>query len=204
VDVAARAGWTAFDLAAACLEGGARVIQLRAKELAGAPFLELASRIHGLTSSAGGILVVNDRADIARLAGAEGVHVGQDDLSPSAARAIIGSDAVVGLSTHTEQQIGRAVLEPVSYVAIGPVFETSTKATGYAAVGLQAVKLAAALAVPRGLAVIAIGGITLGRMSEVLRAGATGVAVITDLLDGRNPKARVRAYVSEFAERGKV
>src|SRR5262245_56184605 len=204
VDVAARAGWTAFDLAAACLEEGAGVIQLRAKELAGAPFLELASRIHGLTSSAGGILVVNDRADIARLAGAEGVHVGQDDLSPAAARAIIGSDAVVGLSTHTEQQIGRAVLEPVSYVAIGPVFGTSTKATGYAAVGLQAVMLAATLAAPRGLEVIAIGGITLGRTRDVLRAGATGVAVIADLLEGNNPEARTRAYVSEFASRGKV
>jgi thiamine-phosphate pyrophosphorylase len=204
VDVAARAGWTPFDLAEACLEGGARVIQLRAKELAGAAFLELASRLHDLSSSAGGILVVNDRADIAKLAGAEGVHVGQDDLSPAAARAIVGRDAVVGLSTHTEQQIGRAVLEAISYVAIGPVFGTSTKATGYAAVGLEAVKLAATLAAPRGLEVIAIGGITLGRTREVLRAGATGVAVITDLLDGNDPKARTRSYVSEFASRGKV
>jgi thiamine-phosphate pyrophosphorylase len=204
VDVAARAGWTPFDLARACLKGGARVIQLRAKTLAGTTFLELASRLHDLTSSAGGILVVNDRADIARLARAEGVHVGQDDLSPAAARRIVGTDAVVGLSTHTEQQVGRAVLEPISYVAIGPVFGTSTKATGYAAVGLEAVKLAATLAAPHGLEVIAIGGITLGRTRDVLRAGATGVAVITDLLDGNDPEARTRAYVSEFASRGKV
>ena len=204
VDVAARARWTPVDLAKACLDGGARVIQLRAKTLAGAAFLELASRLHDLTSSAGGLLVVNDRADIARLAGAEGVHVGQDDLAPAAARAIVGTDAVVGLSTHTEQQIGRAVLELISYVAIGPVFETSTKATGYAAVGLEAVKLAASLAAPRGLEVIAIGGITLSRTRDVLRAGATGVAVITDLLEGNDPETRTRAYLSEFASRGKV
>jgi thiamine-phosphate pyrophosphorylase len=204
VDVAARAGWTPVDLATACLYGGARVIQLRAKTLTGAAFLELASRLHDLTLSAGGLLVVNDRADIARLAGAEGVHVGQDDLAPAAARAMVGTDAVVGLSTHTEQQIGRAVLEPISYVAIGPVFGTSTKATGYTAVGLEPVKLAATLAPPRGLDVIAIGGITLGRVRDVLRAGATGVAVITDLLEGNDPEARTRAYLSEFASRGKV
>src|SRR5262245_16120218 len=204
VEVAGRAGWTPVDLAKACLAGGARVIQLRAKGLAGAMWLELASRMHDLTLSAGGILIVNDRADIARLADAEGVHVGQDDLSPAAARAIVGTDAVVGLSTHTEEQIGRAVLEPISYVAIGPVFGTSTKATGYTAVGLEAVMLAATLAAPRGLEVIAIGGITLGRTRDVLRAGATGVAVIADLLEGNNPEARTRAYVSEFASRGKV
>jgi thiamine-phosphate pyrophosphorylase len=204
VEVAARAGWTPVDLATACLEGGARVIQLRAKALAGGTFLELASQLHHLTLSGGGVLIVNDRADIARLADAEGVHVGQDDLSPAAARAILGTDAVVGLSTHTEQQVGRAVLEPISYVAIGPVFETSTKATGYAAVGLEAVMHAATLAARRGLGLIAIGGITLGRTRDVLRAGATGVAVITDLLDGNDPEARTRAYVSEFASRGKV
>jgi thiamine-phosphate pyrophosphorylase len=204
VDVAARAGWTAVDLATACLKGGARVIQLRAKALAGATFLELASQLHHLTESAGGVLIVNDRADIARLAAAEGVHVGQDDLSPTAARAIVGADAVVGLSTHTQQQIGGAVIEPISYVAVGPVFETSTKATGYAAVGLDAVKRARALAAPRGLEVIAIGGITLDRTPDVLRAGATGVAVITDLLIGNDPEARTRAYVSEFASGGKV
>jgi thiamine-phosphate pyrophosphorylase len=204
VDVAARAGWTPVDLATACLKGGARVIQLRAKALAGGTFLELANQLHDLMLSGGGVLIVNDRADIARLAGAEGVHVGQDDLSPAAARAIVGTDAVVGLSTHTEQQIGRAMLEPISYVAIGPVFETSTKATGYRAVGLEAVRHAATLAAQRGLGVIAIGGITLGRTRDVLRAGATGVAVITDLLDGNDPEARTRAYVSEFGSRGKV
>src|SRR5262245_50059195 len=204
VDAAARAGWTPFDLTTACLEGGARVIQLRAKALAGATFLELASQLHDLTLSAGGILVVNDRADIAKLVGAEGVHVGQDDLSPAAVRAIVGADAVVGLSTHTEQQLALGVLAPISYVAIGPVFGTSTKATGYAAVGLEVVKVAGILAAPRALEVIAIGGITLGRMRDVLGAGATGVAVITDLLHGNDPEARTRAYVSEFASRGKV
>src|SRR4029450_14037072 len=103
-------------------------------------------------------------------------------------------------------EVGRArgVLRRISYVAIGPVFGTSTKATGYAAVGLEAVKVAATLAAPRGLEAIAIGGITLRRTRDVVRAGATGVAVITDLLDGNDPEARARAYVSESASRGKV
>ncbi len=204
VDVARRSGWTALDLAAAVVAGGALVLQLRAKSLAGAAFLDLARQMHHLTQAAGAILVVNDRADIARLAGAEGVHVGQDDLAPAAARALVGAEAVLGLSTHTRQQIERAVLEPVSYVAIGPVFETLTKSTGYGAVGLEGVRLAAALAVPRGLEVIAIGGVTLSRAPEILHAGATGVAVITDLLEGNHPEARTRAYVSRLAEAAHV
>ena len=88
--------------------------------------------------------MVNDRADIARLAGADGVHVGQDDLSPAAARSIIGPAAIVGLSTHTEAQIDAALAQPVTYIAVGPMFGTATKATGYVAVGLDRVRYAAA------------------------------------------------------------
>jgi thiamine-phosphate pyrophosphorylase len=204
VDVAQRSGWTALDLAAAFIAGGARVLQLRAKSLAGSPFLDLARQMHDLTQAASAILVVNDRADIARLARAEGVHVGQNDLTPAAARAMIGAEAVLGVSTHTAQQIEKAVLAPVSYVAIGPVFQTSTKSTGYDAVGLEGVRLAAALAAPRGLEVIAIGGVTLSRAAGILHAGATGVAVITDLLEGNDPEARTRAYVNRLAEAAHV
>jgi thiamine-phosphate pyrophosphorylase len=204
VDAAARAGWTPLDLVAAYLNGGARFLQLRAKFLSGAVFLDLASRIREISHAAGAILVVNDRADIARLSGADGVHIGQDDLAPLAARAIVGPGAVLGVSTHTEQQIDRAVQQPVTYIAVGPVFGTSTKATGYDSVGLDLVRYAAGqltrtdVPVPvRGL--VAIGGITLDRALDAIEAGATSIAVITDLIASGDPEGRVRAYVARLA-----
>jgi thiamine-phosphate pyrophosphorylase len=200
VDAAGRAGWTPIDLAAAYLNGGARFLQIRAKSLSGAAFLELASRIREIAHAAGAVLVVNDRADIARLSGADGVHVGQDDLPAAAARAIVGPGAVLGLSTHTGPQIDAAMLQPVTYVAVGPVFGTSTKATGYEAVGLDLVRYAAR----RLSLLVAIGGITLDRAVDVIDAGATSVAVITDLMAGGDPEARVRAYVARLARTGKV
>jgi thiamine-phosphate pyrophosphorylase len=206
VDAAQRAGWTPLDLAAAYLNGGARFLQIRAKSLAGAAFLDLASRIREIAHAAGAILIVNDRADIARLSGADGVHVGQDDLTVAAARAIVGPGAVIGLSTHTGPQIDAAAHQPVTYVAVGPVFGTSTKATGYEAVGLDLVRYAAKqLAGSAGEAgLVAIGGITLDRAVDVIDAGATSIAVITDLIANGDPEARVRAYVVRLARTGKV
>ena len=139
VEVCAARGWRPLDLARACLAGGARLLQLRAKTLPGGAFLELAEAVAEEAASAGAILIVNDRPDIARLAGAGGVHVGQDDLRPADVRRITGPDAIVGLSTHTVDQIDRALAEPISYLAIGPVYTTATKATGYEAVGCAAV-----------------------------------------------------------------
>jgi thiamine-phosphate pyrophosphorylase len=194
-DAAAAAGWPVVDLARAYLAGGATFLQLRAKRLSGAALLEAASRIADMARAAGAIVIVNDRADIAALAGADGVHVGQDDLSPRAARRIVGDGAIVGRSTHTVEQLDAAMQEPVDYVAIGPVFGTMTKATGYEAVGLDMVRQAAHRARARGLPLVAIGGITLDRTAAVLEAGAASVAVITDLVATGDPEARVREYV---------
>jgi thiamine-phosphate pyrophosphorylase len=130
------------------------------------------------------MVVINDRADVAAMADAAGVHVGQEDLPAADARRIVGADRVVGLSTHTVAQLERALTQPVDYVAIGPVFATGTKDTGYAAVGVAMVARAAALARPRGMPVVAIGGITLATAPRVLAAGAASVAVIGDLLRG--------------------
>src|SRR5262249_34145835 len=157
VDVATQAPWRPFDLAAAYLAGGARLLQLRAKTLPSGAMLDLASRIVEVARHAGATVIVNDRADIALLSRADGVHIGQDDLMPSAAREILGREAVVGVSTHTESQIRAAAMEPVTYMAIGPVFHTSTKETGYAAVGEEGVRVAAAIARSAGLGVVAIG-----------------------------------------------
>jgi len=144
-------------------------------------------------------VIINDRSDIARLADADGVHVGQEDLSPAAVRRLLGDGAIVGLSTHTAEQVDRAVLEPVSYVAIGPVFATATKATGYDKVGLEMVGEAARRAKARGLPLVAIGGITLENAASVLDAGAASVAVIGDLLSRGDPEARVRAFVDRLS-----
>jgi thiamine-phosphate pyrophosphorylase len=196
-DTASRAGWHLLDLAGAYLKGGARLLQIRAKRASGASFLEAASAIVALGHREGALVIVNDRADIARIAGADGVHVGQDDLTPAMVRTIVGDDAIVGLSTHTPEQLAAVLRAPAgpSYVAIGPVFATATKPTGLEALGLDRVRAAAAVTRGRGVPLVAIGGITLDRAASIIRAGAASVAVISDLLSTGDPEARVRAYV---------
>jgi thiamine-phosphate pyrophosphorylase len=195
-EAAARAGWTPIDLARAFLAGGARFLQLRAKQLAGRSFLDTAAAIVELARASGAIVIVNDRADIARLAGAAGVHVGQEDLAPRLVRPIVGDDAVVGLSTHTVEQLDRAFDEPIDYVAIGPVFGTVTKQTGYEAIGIARVTDASRRASARGIPLVAIGGITLDRAAAVIDAGATAIAVIGDLLATGDPEGRTRDFLS--------
>ena len=199
LEVAERAGWRPADLAAAYLSGGATFLQVRAKRASGAEFVDLAATIVELARPGGAVVVVNDRADIARIARADGVHVGQTDLPPADVRQIVGGDAVVGLSTHTLEQMNAAVREPVTYVAIGPVFGTTSKATGYDAVGLDMVRSAAASAKSRGLPLVAIGGITLATARSVIDAGATSVAIIGDLLSTGNPEARIREFLQRIA-----
>jgi thiamine-phosphate pyrophosphorylase len=197
VEVCARADWQPRDLARAYLAGGARLLQLRAKLLGGAAFLELAETVVDEAHRAGARVVINDRADLAALAHADGVHVGQDDLTPDDVRRVM-REGFVGLSTHTAPQIENALSAQISYLAIGPVFGTETKATGYEAVGYDAVTLAATRGATRGLPVVAIGGITLATAPRVIEAGAASVAIITDLL-AADPEARVREYLAVLA-----
>lgn len=185
----------------AWLEAGVRLIQLRAKGMASGPLLELADALAASTREAGATFIVNDRADIAAQCGADGVHVGQDDLSPADVRAVVGPRAIVGVSTHSDAQLDAALGQPVSYVAVGPVFATRTKATGYEAIGFEQVRRAAVAAHGAGLPLVAIGGITLDRALDVLAAGADAVAVITDLLP--NPPSiavapRARQWVTSL------
>lgn len=194
VDACARAGREPRDIARAYLAGGARLLQLRAKGLGSGPFLDLAARIAEDAASAGAHLIVNDRADLAVLARAHGVHVGQDDLAPSDARRLVGPEAIVGLSTHTDGQLEAGFAEPVTYLAVGPLFGTQTKDTGYEPLGLERLRAAARAAAGR-LPLVAIGGITLDTAPAVIEAGAASVAVIGDLLAGE-PEARVRAWTA--------
>lgn len=172
------------------------MLQLRAKTLDSRAFLELADAMVGAARPYNASVIINDRIDIALLSAAAGVHVGQDDLPPGAARRLAGNDSIVGVSTHTVTQIEAAVREPVSYVAIGPVFGTTSKDTGYDAVGLERVAIATQLA--GSIPVVAIGGITIENASSVIAAGAASVAVIGDLLAGGDPERRVRAFLQSL------
>ena len=193
--VADRHGWTVADLGKAFLDGGARLLQFRAKDLDSGAFLAAADSLTAAARSYDARVIINDRADVARLAGAAGVHVGQHDLAPAAVRRVLGDTALVGLSTHTEAQIEAAARERIDYMAIGPVFGTTTKHTGYHALGLDRVRGAAACS-PHPL--VAIGGITLETARDVVESGAQAVAVISDLLAGGDPAARVRDYLQRL------
>jgi len=166
---------------------------LRAKHLDSGAFLDLCDASVAAGRACGATIIVNDRVDLARLSGAAGAHIGQEDLPPAAARDLLGAAAIIGYSTHSLDQIEAAVREPVSYIAVGPVFGTRSKDTGYDAVGLDLVRWAVRSAgkVP----VVAIGGITLDTAMSVLDAGAASVAVISDLLATGDPRSRAMAYL---------
>jgi thiamine-phosphate pyrophosphorylase len=192
--VCAREGRAPAEVARAFLSAGARLVQLRCKSWGSAAFLDLANSVVEDANRAGAALIVNDRADVAALSHAHGLHVGQEDLPPDDARKVIGDEPLLGLSTHTREQWEAAVQEPVCYIAIGPVFGTGTKDTGYQAVGLDTVARAAGAARHAGLPSVAIGGITRHNAVSVIEAGAASVAVISDLVRG-DPEASCRALL---------
>lgn len=174
------------DVLRAWLDAGVRLVQLRAKTMGTGAMVELADELLALTRQAGATFIINDRADIALIVGADGVHVGQGDLSPAAVRDLAerhehAAPLLIGVSTHDLGQIRDALTGPADHLAIGPVFPTQTKTDADAAVGLGTVGEAARVA-DRPL--VAIGGITLANAPAVLEAGAASVAVISDLLVG--------------------
>ena len=193
-DTCTSAGRAPVDVARAFLAAGARVLQLRCKRMPGGPFLDLARTILEDADQAGATIIINDRADVAALSNAPGLHLGQADLSPADARAVVGASAILGLSTHTREQWEQAVGEPITYAAIGPVFGTATKQTGYEAIGLAAVREMSNRTAAHGLPAVAIGGITIDNAASVIDAGAASVAVIGDLLKG-DPEARCREFI---------
>lgn len=174
---AARYGVGIVDAARELIHGEIRILQIRHKGFFSREILEAVDQVSEMCRAAGVLFVMNDRADIARLTKAA-LHLGQDDLPPSAARKILGPDLIVGFSTHNEQQLRAAASEPVDYLAIGPIFGTATKENPDPVVGLDELRRLRALT-DRPL--VAIGGITRARATEVLAAGADSIAVIGDL-----------------------
>ena len=164
--------------AAAFLEGGAGILQIRHKRHWSRGFFESARTVARLCREAGAALVVNDRADFAMLLEA-GLHVGQDDLPPRDARRLMGPDASIGFSSHNVNQLCAAGGEPVDYVALGPVFSTASKLNPDPVTGVEEIRRCRSL-IEKPL--VAIGGITQENALDVLRAGADSVAVIAGLL----------------------
>jgi len=137
------------------------------------------------------MFILNDRPDLARLADAHGVHLGQTDLPPRHARSVLGTNAIVGLSTHTRAELHAAFDEPVDYIAVGAVFPTSMKGPSHPTVGLDLIREAGALGRVHDRPIVGIGGIALANAPSVIEAGAFAVAVITDLVEG-DPADRAR------------
>ena len=182
----------------AALRGGVDLVQLRDKDGADEAILDAAERFGRVCREHGALFVVNDRPDLALAAGADGVHVGQDDVAPAEARAVVGPDRLVGLSTHSPAQFDAVADEPVDYVAVGPVYATTTK-PDYAPVGLALVRHAAERQTRPWFA---IGGIDLARATEVGTAGAERIVVVRAIRDAADPRAAaaaLRAAVEEPA-----
>jgi thiamine-phosphate pyrophosphorylase len=180
--------------AAAFLEGGAGILQIRQKGHWSRDFFAATRDVARLCGENGTPLIVNDRADFALLLGA-GLHVGQDDLSPRDARKLIGSETVLGYSSHNLTQLAAAGGEPVDYVAIGPVFATASKRNPDAVVGVDEIRRCRSL-LEKPL--VAIGGVTLANAREVWAAGADSVAVIGALLPEPGGAHGLRARMEEW------
>jgi thiamine-phosphate pyrophosphorylase len=160
-------------------ERGATVVQIREKRATAFEFYEQARAALAIAAERGVHLIINDRVDIALATGATGVHLGQDDLPPEAARRLLGEDAVIGYSTHSVAQALEAARMPIDYLAIGPVFTTSTKENPDPVVGLEGLR--SVKAAIGSLPLVAIGGIKPANTAEVLAAGADSVAMISGL-----------------------
>lgn len=177
------------------LAGGATVVQLRLKHTADGAALALAREALARTRAARALLFVNDRYDLALLAGADGVHLGQDDLAPERIPADARARLLIGLSTHTLEQVRASRARPVDCVAFGPIFGTGSKTSEYAPRGLALLREAVALA---GRPLVAIGGISPANAPDVRAAGAVAAAVISAVADASDPAAATRYLQARF------
>ena len=158
------------------VRGGARLIQLREKDRGTARWIDDARDALAAARDGGAKLIINDRVDVAMVLGADGVHLGQDDLPPAEARKLLGPDKIIGFSTHSLEQALAAIEMPVDYIGVGPIFSTTTKAAPDPVVGtelLSAIRNAAA-----GVKIVAIGGIRADSLLSVLNAGADSAAMV--------------------------
>ncbi len=185
------AGHEPVALAGMLLDGGATIMQLRLKDVGGRDFLAAARAVATLCHERGALLIVNDRADIAHLADADGVHVGQEDLPLEAARRVVGPGKIVGVSTHSIEQARAAEASGADYIGFGAIYSGGLKNVKNAQ-GLERLRaVRAAVRIP----IVAIGGITEATVAEVIEAGADAAAIITDIVKSPDVASKVRAIV---------
>jgi thiamine-phosphate diphosphorylase len=174
------------------LEGGVKLLQLRAKAMSPRDFLQLACATRKLIHSSACRLIVNDRVDVALAGDADGVHLGQEDLPLHAARKLMGN-RIIGISTHDVEQAKQAEEGGADYIGFGPMFGTATKETGYSARGLEMLRrVRSAVSIP----IVAIGGITEGNVKQVWQAGADSAAIISDLLGAKGIADKVKTILA--------
>ena len=176
----------------AAFTGGVGMLELRDRDLTGQLLARHAETFRRLSDTYGAPFIVNDDPELALELKADGVHVGQDDISPTGAREILGPDAIIGLSTHSPEQLDAAHSEPVDYVSVGPIWETPTK-EGRPATGLELIRTANETAT---LPWFAIGGIDTANIAEVIAAGAKRVCVVRAIRDAPDPRAAARELAS--------
>ena len=185
----------AYEIAGQLMRAGVRLLQYRAKNAPARETLEICKQLAQLARKEEAFFFVNDRPDLAYLAEADGVHVGQDDLSVEKARRVAGQEQWVGVSTHNRQQFEVAAASSADYVAIGPVFATTSKANPDPVVGTELVRQLRPLT---RKPIVAIGGIRLENGAEVVEAGADCVAVISDIVCADDPAARARQFLQRL------
>jgi len=191
LDRAVARGRDLVELLDAAVAGGCRLVQLREKEWPSGRLLPMAERLRDRCRAAGATFVVNDRLDLALALGADGVHLGQDDLPPAAARPLLRPGMILGLSTHSLEQARAAQAAGADYVAVGSMFPTGTK-PDFQLVGPELIgKLRGEISVP----LIGIGGITHDNVAQVIHAGADGVAVISAVCAAPDPEAATRRFL---------
>jgi len=174
-----------FDVAKAAIEGGATAIQFREKNKSSQELMKIAEELHRVTKKLKIPLIINDRIDIAQAVEAEGVHLGQEDIPVKTARQILGPDAIIGISCGNVKEAIKAECDGASYIGVGPVFFTLTKEVAREAIGIEGfIKIKESVDLP----VIAIGGITSKNVGAIMKAGADGVAVISEVAFASNMK----------------
>jgi thiamine-phosphate diphosphorylase len=194
LDRTAARGRDLVELLALALAGGSRMIQLREKEWPSGRVLPLAEKLRAACAAAGATFIVNDRVDLALAVGADGVHLGQDDLPARAARPLLRPGMILGISTHSVEQARAAQADGADYVAVGSMFATTSKAD-FQLVGPDLMrKLRGEIRVP----LVGIGGITPDNVSEVIQAGADGVAVISAVCAAADPKAAAARFLTQI------
>ena len=201
-DIRVAHGRSLVHVVRAALEGGATAIQLRDKTSSTLAQVELGQELRALTREAGALLIVNDRVDVAFAVDADGVHLGQDDLPASAARAILGRGKIIGGSAGNLEELGRSLAAGVDYLGVGPMYPTGTKVNAGAAIGPTGL---AEIRRATSLPIVGVGGIDATNLGPVLAAGADGIALISAVIgadDVRAAAQRVRRAID--AELGRL